>query len=160
MTYVNMTSDLTCIFCKIIKGQIPARILNQDGLAVAMLDAFPLADGHTLVVPKIHYSKIQDMDRDTSASVFSLVRKISAALEKAVNVNSTTIAIHNGKEAGQEIPHLHVHIIPRTKDDGAGPVHSMFENRPSLNTDQFDLIYRNIRKSTITDFDRACNINK
>lgn len=146
MTYVNMTSDLTCIFCKIIKGQIPARILNQDGLAVAMLDAFPLADGHTLVVPKIHYSKIQDMDRDTSASVFSLVRKISAALEKAVNVNSTTIAIHNGKEAGQEIPHLHVHIIPRTKDDGAGPVHSMFENRPSLNTDQFDLIYRNIRK--------------
>ncbi|MGA7898179.1 MAG: HIT family protein [Nitrososphaeraceae archaeon] len=146
MTYVNMTSDLTCIFCKIIKGQIPARILNQDDLAVAMLDAFPLADGHTLVVPKIHYSKIQDMDRDTSASVFSLVRKISAALEKAVNVNSTTIAIHNGKEAGQEIPHLHVHIIPRTKDDGAGPVHSMFENRPSLNTDQFDLIYRNIRK--------------
>jgi histidine triad (HIT) family protein len=137
---------LTCIFCKIIKGQIPARILNQDDLAVAMLDAFPLADGHTLVVPKIHYSKIQDMDRDTSASVFSLVRKISAALEKAVNVNSTTIAIHNGKEAGQEIPHLHVHIIPRTKDDGAGPVHSMFENRPSLNTDQFDLIYRNIKK--------------
>jgi histidine triad (HIT) family protein len=146
MTYVNMTSDLTCIFCKIIKGQIPARILNQDDLAVAMLDAFPLADGHTLVVPKIHYSKIQDMDRDTSASVFSLVRKISAALEKAVNVNSTTIAIHNGKEAGQEIPHLHVHIIPRTKDDGAGPVHSMFENRPSLNTDQFDSIYRNIKK--------------
>lgn len=141
-----MTSDLTCIFCKIIKGQIPARILNQDDLAVAMLDAFPLADGHTLVVPKIHYSKIQDMDRDTSASVFSLVRKISAALEKAVNVNSTTIAIHNGKEAGQEIPHLHVHIIPRTKDDGAGPVHSMFENRPTLNTDQFDLIYRNIKK--------------
>ncbi|MGC2598854.1 MAG: HIT family protein [Nitrososphaeraceae archaeon] len=141
-----MKSDLTCIFCKIIKGQIPARILNQDDLAVAMLDAFPLADGHTLVVPKIHYSKIQDMDRDTSASVFSLVRKISAALEKAVNVNSTTIAIHNGKEAGQEIPHLHVHIIPRTKDDGAGPVHSMFENRPSLNTDQFDLIYRNIKK--------------
>ena len=82
MTYVNMTSDLTCIFCKIIKGQIPARILNQDGLAVAMLDAFPLADGHTLVVPKIHYSKIQDMDRDTSASVFSLVRKISAAWRK------------------------------------------------------------------------------
>lgn len=146
MTYVNMKSDLTCIFCKIVKGQIPARILNQDDLAVAMLDAFPLADGHTLVVPKIHYSKIQDMDRDTSASVFSLVRKISAALEKAVNVNSTTIAIHNGKEAGQEIPHLHVHIIPRTKDDGAGPVHSMFENRPSLNTDQFDLIYRNIKK--------------
>lgn len=146
MTYINMKSDLTCIFCKIVKGQIPARILNQDDLAVAMLDAFPLADGHTLVVPKIHYSKIQDMDRDTSASVFSLVRKISAALEKAVNVNSTTIAIHNGKEAGQEIPHLHVHIIPRTKDDGAGPVHSMFENRPSLNTDQFDLIYRNIKK--------------
>ena len=141
-----MTSDLTCIFCKIIKGQIHARILNQDDLAVAMLDAFPLAEGHTLVVPKIHYSKIQDMDPDTSASVFSLVRKISAALEKAIKVNSTTIAIHNGKEAGQEIPHLHVHVIPRTKNDGAGPVHSMFDNRPTLNNDQFDLIYRTIKK--------------
>jgi histidine triad (HIT) family protein len=141
-----MTSDLTCIFCKIIKGQIHARILNQDDLAVAMLDAFPLADGHTLVVPKIHYSKIQDMDPDTSTSVFSLVRKISAALEKAIKVNSTTIAIHNGKEAGQEIPHLHVHVIPRTKNDGAGPVHSMFDNRPTLNNDQFDLIYRTIKK--------------
>jgi histidine triad (HIT) family protein len=140
-----MTSDLTCVFCKIIKGQTPARILNQDDLAIAMLDAFPLAGGHTLVVPKIHYSKIQDMDRDSSVSVFLLVRKISAALEKAVNVNSATIAIHNGKDAGQEIPHLHVHIIPRTKEDGAGPVHSMFEKRPKLNTEQIDLIYRNIK---------------
>jgi len=110
-----------------------------------MLDAFPLAGGHTLVVPKIHYSKIQDMDRDSSVSVFLLVRKISGALEKAVNVNSATIAIHNGKDAGQEIPHLHVHIIPRTKEDGAGPVHSMFEHRPKLNTEQIDLIYRNIK---------------
>ena len=139
--------DITCIFCKIINGQIPARILNQDDHAIALLDAFPLSAGHTLVIPKIHYPKLQDMDSDSSSSVFSLVMKISAALERAVDVNSTTIAVDNGREAGQEIPHLHVHIIPRTKGDGAGPVHSMFENRPSLNTAELDLIYRNIKNA-------------
>lgn len=140
-----MTSTLPCIFCRIIQGQVPARTLDQNNSAVAILDAFPLSIGHTLVVPKIHYPKIQDMDNDSSCSVLSLVIKMSAALERAMNVNSTTIAIHNGRDAGQEIPHLHVHIVPRTKGDGAGPVHSMFKQRPTLNSDQLELISRTIR---------------
>lgn len=142
-----MTIDLTCIFCKIIRGKIPARILGQDDLAVVILDAFPLSAGHVLVIPKFHYPKVQDMDQDSTHSVFNLVKKISAALENAMGVNSTTIAIHNGKEAGQEIPHLHVHIVPRTKNDGAGPIHSMFKRRPNLNSDQVELIYRNIKNT-------------
>jgi histidine triad (HIT) family protein len=142
-----MTFDPTCIFCKIIRGKIPARILEQDDLAVVILDSFPLSAGHALVIPKFHYPKVQDMDQDSTHSVFDLVRKISAALESAMGVNSTTIAIHNGKEAGQEIPHLHVHIVPRTKNDGAGPIHSMFKRRPNLNSDQVELIYKNIKNT-------------
>ncbi|HEY7080688.1 MAG TPA: HIT family protein [Nitrososphaeraceae archaeon] len=140
-----MTSDMTCIFCRIINSQITALVLHQNDHAVALLDAFPLSVGHTLVIPKIHYPKLQDMDIDSTGSVFSLVRKICAALEKAVNVKSTTIAIHNGREAGQEIPHVHVHIVPRTELDGAGPIHTMFKRRPALNAGQLDLIYRNIK---------------
>jgi len=140
-----MTSDMTCIFCRIINSQITALILHQNDHAVALLDAFPLSVGHTLVIPKNHYPKLQDMDIDSTGSVFSLVRKICAALEKAVNVKSTTIAIHNGREAGQEIPHVHVHIVPRTELDGAGPIHTMFKRRPALNAGQLDLIYRNIK---------------
>src|SRR5262245_11840864 len=128
-----MTSDMTCIFCRIINSQITALVLDQNDHAVALLDAFPLSVGHTLVIPKIHYPKLQDMDIDSTGSVFSLVRKICAALEKAVNVKSTTIAIHNGREAGQEIPHVHVHVVPRTELDGAGPIHTMFKRRPALN---------------------------
>jgi histidine triad (HIT) family protein len=97
------------------------------------------------VIPKIHYSKLQDLDIDSTGSVFSLVRKICAVLERAVNVNSTTVAVHNGVEAGQEIPHVHVHIVPRTKFDGAGPIHTMFKKRPAMNADQLDVIYGNIK---------------
>jgi histidine triad (HIT) family protein len=140
-----MTSNMTCILCRIISNHIPARILYQNDHAVALLDAFPLSVGHTLVIPKIHYSKLQDMDIDSTGSVFSLVRKICAVLEKAVEVNSTTVAIHNGREAGQEIPHVHVHIVPRTGLDGAGPIHTMFKTRPAMNADEFDVIYRNIK---------------
>ncbi|HEY7573220.1 MAG TPA: HIT family protein [Nitrososphaeraceae archaeon] len=140
-----MTSNMTCIFCRIISNQIPARILHQNDRAVALLDAFPLSIGHALVIPKIHYSKLQDLDIDSTGSVFSLVRKICAVLERAVNVNSTTVAVHNGVEAGQEIPHVHVHIVPRTKFDGAGPIHTMFKKRPAMNADQLDVIYGNIK---------------
>lgn len=140
-----MTSDISCVFCRIINSQITARILHQNDHAVALLDAFPLSVGHTLVIPKIHYPKLQDMDFDSISSVFLLVKKICLALEKAVNIKSTTVAVHNGREAGQEIPHVHVHIVPRTKLDGAGPIHTMFKKRPALNANQLDLIYRDIK---------------
>src|ERR671932_322542 len=121
--------DLNCIFCKVITGKVHARIIGQTERAIAFLDEFPLAAGHTLVIPKSHYSKIQDMNRQYSSATFDLLWQISSAVEKAVGFTATTIAIHNGKEAGQEVLHVHIHIIPRHSGDGAGPVHSMFKNR-------------------------------
>jgi histidine triad (HIT) family protein len=141
-----MLRDMNCIFCKIVNDSTSARIIDQNDKAIAFLDAFPLSAGHTLIVPKSHYSKVQDMDREYSSDVFNLLWKVSGAVEKAAGVNASTIAIHNGREAGQEVPHVHVHIIPRSLRDGAGPVHSMFKERPKLSSKELDLMLQSIKK--------------
>lgn len=134
-----------CIFCKIVAGKIPARVVKQNERAVAFLDAFPLAAGHTLVVPKTHYVKLQDMGRQDMQAVFDIVQEITGRVESAGGADASTIAVHNGRDAGQEVPHVHVHIIPRKPGDGAGPVHSMFKNRPKLSPGEMDAILGRIK---------------
>jgi histidine triad (HIT) family protein len=136
--------DSNCIFCKIVAGSIPARIMIQNEKAMAMLDAFPLAVGHTLIIPKSHYTKIQDMGRDDAMAMFEITWKIVSNVESGSEVNASTIAIHNGKEAGQEIPHVHVHIVPRKIGDGAGAIHSMFKNKPKLSPEHMEMIANRI----------------
>ena len=130
--------DRNCTFCKIVDGDIPGRIIYQNDNAIAFLDAFPLSVGHTLIIPKRHHSKLQDMNGEYSSAIFDLLRVVTAAVEEAAGVNASTIAIHNGSEAGQEILHVHIHIIPRVIGDGAGPVHSMFKNRPKISSEKMD----------------------
>lgn len=130
--------DPNCIFCKIVAGEIPARVLMQNDRAISFLDAFPLAAGHTLVISKSHYAKVQDMNGQDAKALFELTWKVVGAVETASQVHASTIAIHNGKEAGQEVSHVHVHIVPRTQSDGAGPIHSMFKNRPRLGPQEMD----------------------
>jgi histidine triad (HIT) family protein len=134
MQYIN------CVFCKIASGDIPARVVMQSDRAIALLDAFPLAAGHTLVIPKSHYAKVQDMTEQDATAVFEITWKIAGAVESGSQVSASTIAIHNGSEAGQEIPHVHVHIVPRKSGDGAGSIHSMFKNRPKLSPQEMDLV--------------------
>ena len=117
---------MDCIFCKIVSGQIPSRLIEQTTMSMAFLDAFPLAKGHTLVIPKNHHAKIQDMSSEENADLFSLVHGVLPKVDAITG--STLVAIHNGKEAGQEIPHVHVHLVPRTSGDSAGPIHSMFDS--------------------------------
>jgi histidine triad (HIT) family protein len=138
--------DVNCIFCKIVSGKLRARIINENDYAMAFLDAFPLASGHTLVVPKAHYSKVQDMNKEYSCAVFSIACQIAAILEPTVRVNASTIAIHNGRDAGQEVPHIHIHIVPRSANDGAGPIHSLFNSRPKLNDEEMDKLADKLRK--------------
>ena len=136
--------DPNCIFCKIGAGEIPAKVVMQNEKAIALLDAFPLAPGHTLVIPKSHYAKVQQMSEQDAMAVFEIVWKIAGAVETGSQVNASTIAIHNGSEAGQEVPHVHVHIVPRKKGDGAGPIHSMFKIKPKLSAQEMDSLYDRI----------------
>lgn len=116
---------MDCIFCKIISRQIPAKIIQETSHSIAFLDAFPLAKGHTLIIPKNHHMKIQDMNPEENSDLFLLVHKVLSKVDKLTG--STLVAVHNGKYAGQEVPHVHVHLVPRTPGDSAGPIHNMFK---------------------------------
>ena len=135
---------MDCIFCKIVNGAIPTKKLYETQNSLAFLDAFPLVRGHTLVIPKNHYDKVQKMSTQDNSDLFEAVRVMARKLESLSP--SILIAVHNGKESGQEIPHVHVHMIPRDSSDGAGPVHSMFSKRPSLDENEFEKIAQIIQK--------------
>ena len=134
---------MDCIFCKIILKEIPTKILYEDEDTISFLDAFPVAKGHTLVIPKEHHTKIQDLSSNENQKLFDTVHKM---IEKVDSLQgSTLVAIHNGKESGQEVPHVHVHLIPRSNDDSAGPVHSMFKDKIELSESEIDSIYNQLK---------------
>ncbi len=112
------------IFERIIDGDIPADIVYETDDVIAFLDANPLAPGHTLVVPKEPYARLRETPSELSAAVFEAVHALSGPIEDAVGADATTIGINDGPEAGQEVPHLHVHIVPRFDGDGGGTIHS------------------------------------
>ena len=133
------------IFCKIAKKEIPSKIITETNKSIAFLDAFPLSRGHTLVIPKCHYEKVQDMTDMDNTDLFNTVHKVISKVDKLTG--ATLLAIHNGKDSGQEIPHVHVHLIPRQPSDHAGPVHSMFKDRPKLSDEELDELYAKIKSS-------------
>ena len=130
---------MDCIFCKIISRQIPAKILNETSHSICFLDAFPLTKGHVLVIPKNHHKKIQDMSSIENSDLFSLVHAMMSKVDSITG--STLIAIHNGETAGQEVPHVHVHLVPRSKSDSAGPIHSMFNSSLNLSNSEIEKYY-------------------
>jgi len=136
---------LDCIFCKIAKKEIPAKIIFETDKSLAFMDAFPLTKGHSLVVTKTHYEKVQDISKEDNADLFETVRKTISKVDKITG--ATLLAIHNGKQSGQEIPHVHVHLIPRNSEDSAGPVHSMFSNPPKLSDKEIQAIYEKLKES-------------
>jgi len=136
---------MDCIFCKIAKKEISSKIIAETKKSIAFLDAFPLSRGHTLVIPKCHYEKVQDMTDMDSTDLFNTVHKVISKVDKLTG--ATLLAIHNGKDSGQEIPHVHVHLIPRQSSDQAGPVHSMFKDRPKLSDDELDQLCAKIKSS-------------
>ena len=136
-------NNVDCIFCKIVSKDIPSKILYEDDDTISFLDAFPVAKGHTLVIPKKHFSKIQDLPFDINQKLFETVHKMTGKVDSLQG--STLIAIHNGKESGQEVPHVHVHLIPRSDSDSAGPVHSMFKEKIELTESEINMLYDTLK---------------
>ena len=108
-----MTFDESCIFCKIVRKQAPASIIYEDETVMAFLDIRPLNEGHTLVIPKKHYVDIFDIPEDQLSQVHKVAKQVSAAIKKATNADGISIIQQNGKAAGQDIFHFHVHAVPR-----------------------------------------------
>lgn len=112
----KMETVKDCIFCKIVRGEVPCDKIYEDDHVVAFLDIAPVNKGHTLVVPKKHTENMLTASADTFAIVMKTVQKVVLALEKYAD--GVNIYVNNKKAAGQVVDHLHVHVIPRFDDDG------------------------------------------
>ena len=102
-----------CIFCKILEGEAPAHVVYEDEMTVAFLDINPVADGHTLVVPRHHEARVERLPAEYYEAVWATVKRLVPPIEAAMDASASNIDVHNGRAAGQLIPHVHVHIIPR-----------------------------------------------
>lgn len=109
-----------CTFCKIINKEIQSSIVYEDDIAIAFMDIQPVNEGHTLVVPKKHYETLEDCDEETAKHLMAVTKKLNTSVSKAVKCEGVLNLIANGEAAGQEIFHLHIHIVPRFKNDGFG----------------------------------------
>jgi histidine triad (HIT) family protein len=109
---------MDCIFCKIVDGEIPAvKVLDEDRVLVFM-DINPASRGHMLVVPKRHAENIFEISEDDLAAVTNAVKRCATAAKEALGAEGITVLQLNGTASDQLVPHLHVHIMPRWKDDG------------------------------------------
>ena len=109
--------DENCIFCKIISGKIPAAKVYEDAHCIAFLDINPAVKGHALVVPKTHAETLLDLTAEDLAAAMTVVQNLSGAIVNAVSAKGFNLLQNNRKVAGQVIPHVHFHIIPRYDGD-------------------------------------------
>ncbi len=131
---------MSSIFSQIVAGDIPARVVYEDETTLAFLDANPLAPGHTLVIPKTEYERLNDVPDDVAGDLYATLHALVPAIEVAVDADASTVAFNNGEAAGQEVPHVHGHIIPRFSDDGGAPIHGIAGDPPGLEDDELDEI--------------------
>ncbi len=114
-----------CLFCKIVKKEIPSAAIYEDATTLAFLDLHPLAPGHALVVPKEHVETILGVAEPQAGPLFLAVKQVTQKLVDALAPHGFTIGINHGKISGQTIDHLHIHVIPRYRGDGGGSLHSV-----------------------------------
>ena len=107
-----------CIFCKVVSGQIPSAKVFENDRVLAFLDISPVSDGHTLVIPKAHYARLDQADPAVLQDIAAVLGNLAAAVQKAAGAEAYNVLCNNGAAAGQVVEHLHFHIIPRSKGDG------------------------------------------
>jgi len=116
-----MASAYRCIFCKIAAREAPASIVAEDDIALAFLDIRPINEGHTLVIPKEHASYLSHLTPAVGERVFAMAMTVASGLRKSgLRCEGVNLHLADGEAAGQEIPHVHVHVIPRFEGDGFG----------------------------------------
>jgi histidine triad (HIT) family protein len=105
-----------CMFCDIASGKLPAHVVLADDVTVGFLDARPVFKGHVLVVPRQHIVTLADLPAELIGPYFTAVQRVSAGLPRALGAQGTFVGINN--VVSQSVPHLHAHVVPRTKGDG------------------------------------------
>ncbi|MBN1437789.1 MAG: HIT family protein [Anaerolineales bacterium] len=111
----------TCIFCRIIRRDTPASVVFEDEEILAFMDIQPVNPGHVLVIPKRHWASLSDIAPEAFARVSAVSQKVAAALRRSgIRCEAVNLILADGEAAGQEVFHLHMHVIPRFAGDGFG----------------------------------------
>ncbi len=132
-----------CIFCKIAHHEIPGKIVYEDDLCMAFLDLSQTTDGHTLVVPKQHFSNILEVDHQTLSHMMEVVQKVALQIQENLHAKGFNMITNMNEVAGQTVPHFHIHIIPRYQsNDGFQATYHDRSQEVDL-----DGIYQKIMKS-------------
>ncbi len=141
---------IDCIFCRIIRSEIPVSYVYQDGLVSAFMDIQPINPGHLLIIPNTHASFLADLDSKLGSHIFQVAMRLASGLqESTVQCEGVNLYLADGKAAGQEVFHVHLHVIPRFSDDNKGV---FFTSRSNGNSDQkkcLDQIAASIRTSLL-----------
>ena len=129
-----------CLFCKIIKGEIPSAKVYEDEHSFAFLNIRPINPGHTLLVPKKHFANLYEMPDEILANLAPIIKKLGVAIKKAVSADGINIGMNNDPAAGQLVFHAHIHIMPRFKNDG----HEHWHGTPYKNDAEIKTVAENI----------------
>ncbi len=109
-----------CVFCKIVNGEMPASLIFEDDISMAFMDIFPVTKGHCLLIPKEHYVNLFDIDLELFAQLSKRLAELTRKVNTALGPEGVLNAAANGPGAGQEVFHLHFHVIPRNSGDAFG----------------------------------------
>jgi diadenosine tetraphosphate (Ap4A) HIT family hydrolase len=108
-----------CVFCAIATGRAPATLVHEDEELIAIVDLRPVSTGHLLVLPRTHHADLADLPAPLGARTFTIAHTLAAALRRTeIRTEGINLFLADGAAAGQEIPHVHLHVIPRHADDG------------------------------------------
>ncbi|HEX6482406.1 MAG TPA: HIT family protein [Ktedonobacteraceae bacterium] len=133
-----------CVFCKIIRGELPAYIVFEDDLSLAFLDAKPVFPGHTLLVPRQHYETLIDLPGPLVGPLFQNAQLLARAMETGLKADGTFVAINS--HVSQSVPHMHIHVVPRRYGDG---LRGFFWPRQKYKDQEEILAIQNTLRSTI-----------
>ncbi len=109
---------MDCLFCKIVKGEIPSSKVYEDDELIAFLDIKPVNPGHVLIVPKAHYASLLETPEVLAGSMLALVPSLGKAVMQATKSEGFNVGVNTGRVAGQIVDHVHLHIMPRHANDG------------------------------------------
>jgi len=133
---------MDCLFCKIVRGEIPNYTVYEDDLVLAFLDIHPCAKGHTVVVPKQHFASLLEMDSEDWAQMMTGLQGTIRRVQGALNPEGINIGINDRSAAGQAVSHVHWHIIPRSADDGGGSMHSIVRGKEPVDVEKVAQLFK------------------
>lgn len=124
---------MDCVFCAIINKTVSSYVIYEDEAHIAFLDKYPISVGHTLVLPKKHFARVNDLSQKEFCALYARVHALNRLITEKLGATASHISINDGAAANQLIPHVHVHIIPRNQNDSAG-----FTARKLIRPDQME----------------------